>query len=538
MVSTMDLLQQGRADQIWQKYCGFIDLSFEEFMRIQNELLMEQIKLLGTCELGRKLLGERVPADVDEFRHTVALTTYQDYLPYLPEKREDALPLEQYIWVRTSGRSGEHGFKWVPYSEKLNRTINAHIFGMLVFASSSRRGELIFERDDVTFAVVAPPPYVSGAISRGLEAEFPFRFIPPLDQAETMDFQARVEEGFRLALSQGLDVFYGLSSVLMKVGERFEQRSGKMDPALLLSPKVLARMAKGWLRSRLAGRPMLPRDLWNVKAIICGGTDTAVYRQKIEAYWGKSPVEAFGGTESGIISVQTWGESLTFLPDVSFLEFIPEAEHLKWKENPSYQPQVLTLAEVEPGAIYEVVTTSLHGGAFVRYRLGDLVRITARRDERHGIDIPQMVFYARADGVIDLGSFARLTEQTIAWALEHAQVRHNDWCITKELWDGQPILHLYLEPASAESRREVEIGDAFDAALQALDTDYRDLKHMLETSLPLVTFLNPGTFQCYALEKQAAGADLGHLKPVRMQPSAQALATLIRLSQERTIHGP
>ena len=61
MTTTLELLREGRREEIWQKYCSFIDLSLDEFMEIQKRLLVEQIELLSKCELGRQLLGDQVP---------------------------------------------------------------------------------------------------------------------------------------------------------------------------------------------------------------------------------------------------------------------------------------------------------------------------------------------------------------------------------------------------------------------------------------------------------------------------------------------
>ena len=57
MTSANELLRQGRGDEVWEKYCGFLDLSLEEFMLIQERLLLEQIHLFAGCELGRKNMG-------------------------------------------------------------------------------------------------------------------------------------------------------------------------------------------------------------------------------------------------------------------------------------------------------------------------------------------------------------------------------------------------------------------------------------------------------------------------------------------------
>ena len=64
MTSLTDLLAKGRLDEIWEKYCGFFDLRISDYMDIQKELLLEQIQRLGNCELGRKLLGDPLPQNI------------------------------------------------------------------------------------------------------------------------------------------------------------------------------------------------------------------------------------------------------------------------------------------------------------------------------------------------------------------------------------------------------------------------------------------------------------------------------------------
>jgi hypothetical protein len=531
VTSAVELLRQGRPAEIWQKYCGFVDLSLAQFMDIQKDLLLEQLDLLGRCELGRMLLCHKTPAGIEEFRQTTPLTTYADYAPYLTEQREDILPEKPVAWARTSCHSGDATPKWVPYSRRMYDVTNSHALAMLIFGSSPHRGEFVFEIDDTILSTLAPRPYFSGAVvARGILDQFPFRYIPPLDAAEQMDFQSRINEGFKLALKENIDVFYGISSVLVKVGQTFEEHAGGMDISSLLHPRALLRVGRALLKSKLAHRPMLPSDLWPVKAIACGGTDTAIYRQRIEQYWGRPPVEAYGGTEFGVLATQTWGQSMTFFPDASLLEFIPEDEHIKSREDPRYVPRTVMLDELVAGGVYEIVMTNFHGGIFVRYRIGDLIKITALRDEANNIAIPQMVFYSRADDVIDLASFVRLTETTIGWALEHAHVGYVEWAVIKEVRQGALLLHFYIEPKAEEHRSATEIADAIDRELRELDEGYRDLHEMLGWQSPDVTLLARGTYQRFALEKQAAGAELAHLKPMRMKPSDDTVRDLLRLS--------
>jgi len=148
MTTVPELLRRGRRDEIWKKCCGFIDLSLKEFMEIQERLLMEQIDLLSKCELGRKLLGGKVPSSVEEFRQTVPLTTYEDYAPYLLEKREDVLPAKPMFWARTSGRSGEYKFKWVPFPAGVFWAQLQEFFSSFIFAGCRERGDFVLEEHD------------------------------------------------------------------------------------------------------------------------------------------------------------------------------------------------------------------------------------------------------------------------------------------------------------------------------------------------------------------------------------------------------
>jgi hypothetical protein len=272
-------------------------------MEIQERLLMEQVTLLSRCELGRKLLGGTVPHSVEEFRAKVPLTTYDDYLPYLGSQTEEkgVFPGETDVWARTSGRSQEHACKWAPYTREMVTKVGEFAVATFIMASCSGRGDVRLDLDDCCLYTLAPPPYYTGAvIARGLAQELNPRFIPSLEEGDTMEFEERVREGFRLAMRSGIDLFYGLSSILLAIGEQFERGSSNSKFGLeMLHPVLLYRVAKGMIRSKLSKRPMQPRDLWKIKGIIAGGMDTAFYRDRIGHLWGTRPLEGYGGTELG-----------------------------------------------------------------------------------------------------------------------------------------------------------------------------------------------------------------------------------------------
>ena len=98
----------------------------------------------------------------------------------------------------------------------------------------------------------------------------------------------------------------------------------------MLKPQVLSRLIKGLVKSKLQKRSMLPKDIWNLKGVMTGGMDTDIYREKVEYYWGKPPLEGYASTEGGAQAFQAWNfQGMTMFPDVDFYEFIPFEEHIK-----------------------------------------------------------------------------------------------------------------------------------------------------------------------------------------------------------------
>jgi hypothetical protein len=523
-----ELLQQGRHEELWRMCCGFIDLSLEEFMNMQRRLLLEQIDFLKGCELGRKVMRGTMPETVQEFREQVPLTTYADYCPELLERRDDVLRATPVHWARTSGKSAEYPCKWIPISRGLWDELGPVLCAPRLFATCHHRGDVSISTNSRILYATAPLPYVSGVIACKSEEEFGFRYFPSPHESELMTFMERLEKGFWLALSEGMDGFYGLSGVLVAIGERFKQGAAGMRLSSLISqPKALLRLVKGKVKSGFERRPMLPKDLWSIKGISCGGTDGVVYRDKIEAMWGVRPLDVYAGTEGLIIAMQTWDYTgMTFIPNLNFLEFIPEDEHFKWLLDHSYQPKTVLLNEVKPGQSYEIVITNFHGGAMVRYRVGDIVRITALRNENLGIDIPQMVFDRRADDLIDIAGFTRLTERVIWQAIENTGIPYTDWTGRKEVIRGKPVLRLYIELKDGYIASEQGMALAVHNQLKRLDSDYADLESMLGLAPLEVTLLLTGAFAAFIAKRVSEGVDLAHLKPRHINPSDEVLFIL------------
>jgi hypothetical protein len=523
MITKDELFKTGDQQRIWQKYCGFLDLSLSEFMEIQEQLLMEQIELVYDSPLAKKFMPTK-PKDVSEFRNIVPLTTYNDYAAYLNDKNEDVLAIKPYLWARTSGRGGTT--KWVPYSEMAVENFGRFSIAAMVLACTARKGEVNFGNGVRVLHNLPPAPYLSGAMAHVVNQKLDARPIPPLDKYENVEFETRMKAGFQIALRTGVDFLASLTSILVKMGERFTESSGRMKLSRdMLHPQIIWRLIRAWLWSKREGRTLLPKDLWPLKGLAGYGTDTSIYRKQLIHYWGKEPLEIYAATESGPIATHAWNKKrMTFFPLSSFREFIPENEWLKSQKNKDYQPSTVLLDEVKPGERYEVVITNFYGMPLLRYRLGDLIQIVALEDEEAGIKLPQMVFESRADDLIDIAGFTRLDEKTVWQAIANTGIKYEDWSARKEYDNGEPIIRIYIEPKQRMDARNLE--RLIHQELVAINQDYKDSEAMLGIHPLKVTLLSAGSFQRYYEERKRDGADLAHLKPPHMNASDAVIQDL------------
>ncbi|MCB2179543.1 GH3 auxin-responsive promoter family protein [bacterium] len=529
MTESRKLLREGRKDELWTKHCGYVNITIDEFMDIQTRLLKEQLNLMGACKLGKVFMGDTIPQTIEEFKKMVPFTTYDDYAELLDGRNEEILPVKPHVWARTSGRTSDKGPKWVPYPKKMYDRLGDAVIGAMLMASCSYPGDVKLERNDKFLLATAPPPYTSGYISHATQEQLEVQFLPSLEVGEQMDYGSRVALGFKLAMREGLDYFMGLASVLARMGQQFEQESGSATKPSkdLLNPMVLWRLIRALIVSKTNNRNLLPKDIWRLKGIMSGGTDTDIYRDKIEYYWGFKPLEGFACTESGNLAMQSWNfKSMTFFPDAAFYEFIPIEEHQKNLEDPTYTPQTKTYDELTEG-IYELVFTNFYGGIFLRYRIGDFFEVISVGDKEIDSVLPQLNFYSRITDIIDIGNLARFTERDIWKAIETSGFPYTDWVARKEVLNTHPHLHVYIEPKKEAEINVEALKTQVDGQLSDLLEEYIDLKNIFEYDPLKISILPVGAFSSYMSAQVQAGADLAHIKPPHMQPSEKIMERLL-----------
>ncbi|MBN1151849.1 MAG: GH3 auxin-responsive promoter family protein, partial [Dehalococcoidia bacterium] len=182
--------------ELWRRYCGFLDLTVTEFMAVQEQLLLDQIDRAWASPLGKKVMGDRKPASLHEFRSMVPLTTHVDYEPFLNERREDMLACKPAIWCHSSGRMGQ--FKWFPHSQEFLDRANRACLSIVVLASTRERGAVNIGPGFKFLLMLPPASYMSGSMIDAMAKHVSFRALPPRDSVSQLGFQERVAAGFQL----------------------------------------------------------------------------------------------------------------------------------------------------------------------------------------------------------------------------------------------------------------------------------------------------------------------------------------------------
>jgi len=497
-----DKLKKNTREEIWQEYCGFLDLTPETFMEIQERLLEEQLDLFRNCSLGQELLKGKTPMNSAELRRMMPYTTYKDYADILLAEDGSALPRDPVIWLSTTWEGGIHPEKRAPYTRTMLDTYKHNVISVLMLSSSREKGHFDLRPGDRFLYGGAPLPYVTGLLPLVIGEDIDLRWLPDTTSSAGGHFSERVAQGLKMALTGGVDFFFAIGSVVDAITGQMNRSlaAGNISSGHMhVTPAIALRYVKARYECRRDGRQILPKDLFHPKGMVCTGTDSACFRANIRESWGVEPIELAAGTESTCLAVEgPEGPGMVFFPDSCFYEFIPKSEMMKSLEDPSYQPRSLLMNEVTQGQDYELVISTLHGGAFMRYRIGDMYRCIRSGKDR----LPKFHFLDRVPDVIDICGFTRLTEASVQEVIDLSKQGVKDWTARKEYDEqGYPFLHMYIELTAEAQEKDVThaglLTELLSAHFSCYDGDYSDLKKLLGRDPLKVTILKSGAMSEY-----------------------------------------
>lgn len=504
-------LKRCSREQLWQEYCGFLDMSLAEYMYTQRRLMEEQLALWCASGLGRQLLRGSHPRNLDELRRMLPLTSYADYADVLLAKRTEMLCGEPAVWIQTTWEGGLRPIKLAPYTRSMLDTYRHNLLSTMMMASARKKGDFDLKRGDRILYGGAPLPYATGLMPSLFDEDINFTWLPDSNTNSDLSFSQRIKKGFAMAMSGGVDFFFGIGSVANYITENFGKSSGG-HRGLRVSPGNAVRYLRAKYISRRDGRPIVPGDVFRLKAFFFAGTDAKCYRDRLTRAWGIAPVELAAGTESTCIGAENWEHrGMVFFPDACFYEFIPEQEMRRNLEEPDYQPRTCLMDEIQAGETYELVISVLHGGAFMRYRIGDMYHCVSAG----GGQLPRLTFVDRVPNVIDIAGFTRITVSSMQEVIRLSRLELGDWVLKKEFNQKEdPFLHMYLEiPPDAQSSEVVAksvLTEHLSLYFKYFDSDYGDLKKLLNMEPLEITILKYGTIAAY---EKRMGTRLPRINP-------------------------
>ena len=490
----------GADDQkLWDEYCGFLNLGLKDYMYIQNRLFLEQIKRWSSSEIGKKMLKEKEPQTVEEFRSVMPLTTYEDYSNILLARQKEMLPGEPLVWIQTTWEGGLRPIKLAPYTREMLDIYRHNVISIMILGAAKKKNDINLRLGDAILYGGAPLPYATGLVPSLLNEKYKFTWLPDSDEYATLSFSERIKKGFEFAHLKGIDYFFGLGSVANYITESFSKKGTSGKRRIKISPKIAFRYIRAKYISKRDGKPILPKDIFKIKGFISSGTDAKCYKEKLGAAWGITPIEIAAGTESTCIGTETWERNgMVFFPDACFYEFIPESEMMKNLDRPSYKPKTCLIDEVNKDQNYELVISVFKGGVFARYRIGDVYRCVSAG----GNEVPRFTFVDRVPWVIDIAGFTRITESSINNIISLSKLNIGDWFARKEYSDGNcPYLHVYAEIKPNAYESDVlsmrVLHEHMTIYFKSFDSDYEDLKKLLDIDPLKITILKRGTIKKY-----------------------------------------
>jgi hypothetical protein len=483
-------------------------------IELTEEKLMSVITRHKDTVFGKRFEFDSV-RNPDEFCSKVPLFDCHDMEPYWKMTYDNpsgqVLTADPVIWyLKTSGTTGKP--KYIPLTEAgANDTSKGTMLVWLAFVNAEPANARIFEGTLVTLGAPAvvdhingiPVGYATGAMIRRFNPLLKRLMKPGEDVFNITDVDEKMKRYATLLATTNVTGLLGISTLLLALVRRMQSQYG---PWLLDCLKGTRDEQR--IRSLMDDDGTLDvQGLWpNLRLLTTSGIDCDPYREWINKTLPTARLlDMYGGSE-GFYGGQLFEEpGIQLLPNLNYLEFIPESEV------DSTNPSAIPLSEVKKGFRYEVVLTN-NGGCY-RYRLGDMVTIT-------DTDPYTVRSISRKGKVVNM-SGEKLSDKHVAKAMAAAcsktGVQVSDYCMVGLVENGVPHYTLALMLGS-NNVDTVEFLMALEEALMADSEEFRIVRESGALGPTTIAFMKSSYF-----EKVVRATHI-QAKPVTLTTDAQVLA--------------
>ncbi len=450
-------------------------LNTENVQAKSEALIRKKLSKLGSCNIGRSL-GAGSGAKIDD----LPITGYDYYLPYFKNPKEGDFmhPLKNYVKTYTSGTMGKPKVYLMPQTAFKENLKNAGLSLMFIITHDGEKTTI--DVGDTIYTNMPGGSFVAGFMGDSFKRDHSsfLHMVPP--DANSMGFQEKVD--YFINNHKNIDIAY------MTVTSFMDEIVPKVKEPIQL---------KGFLTQDIAAGPL---------------------KEDIRSVSGTYPGTIFASTEGmlmGLPSVQYPG-SFFFDWRVVYPEFIKEDEALSVDIGALHEhPEVLKMSELKPGERYQLVISPMFND-MTRYVTPDILECIATGDDNLGAEIPIFKYYSRADRILVLHNFTRISEEEMVIVLKNSGMPFVDFTVQKTLEGAREYLHLYIE--LKDDVPHDELYSKVNEALLEFDKDWRDLTRFLNYTPLRVTVLSKDTFAKFLHNKHGMAriARIG-MRPERFQ---------------------
>ena len=222
-----EILKTKSKKELWDTYCHFLDMDINEYMETQYSLLSEQIEKWNASKLSKYILKEDKVVNINNYRDIVQITDYSDYADVLLDKKEDYLLDPAEIWIQTTWEGGIKPIKVAPYTPKMLEVFMDNIVCALLMTTSKKKYDVKIDNYEKILYGLAPLPFLTGIFPYLVEKSSDITFLPPVEEAQSLSFKERNKLGFRLAMKDDVELFFGLGSVCYAVSSILDKTLSK-----------------------------------------------------------------------------------------------------------------------------------------------------------------------------------------------------------------------------------------------------------------------------------------------------------------------
>lgn len=419
--------------------------------------LAEKLGRQAKTEIGRKL-------GISESNNimNVPLSGYKFYEPFFdsPSEGDFMYPLNDYVRSQTSGTMGKPKTYLLPRTGLKANIDNTGPSLFMIGTYDGRSSSL--EADDVIYTNTPEGSFFTGHVKKthGKGGPSLGKVVPP--NADKMSFQEKVD--YFVDNYKEIDIAY--MTVTTLVDEVY--------------PRI--------------GESM------KLKAFFTQDLSAAPLKEKVKEITGVYPRTVYGSTESMMSNLPSLEHPGCFLFDwrVIYPEFIPEDKMVSVDVVTEEPPEILSLEEVEVGKRYQFIATPFFND-MTRYVMPDVFECVSMSDNIIGCNVPIFKYYARADRILVLHNFTRISEEEMHEVMLETGLKYVDFTARRENKGSRDYMALYIE--LTEDVDEEVIAEKVHTVLLEKDKDWRDLVDFLKYNPIQVTKLPKGSVNRFLQNK-------------------------------------